>query len=579
VNCHRASRPLATVPASSRGFTLVEVLLSVSLGAVLVISLAHLTVMFGSQVDSVAQEFDTEVEESLGTISDAVRTGWLVESASSSELTVSDALGELTTYKLSDGNLIIEQADGDVGVLLDDVKSVTFDVGTVQRLREGDPLESYGTYYDEAISGDGEDVLIDIEGSPYVKRAESPYFSNVEVPGLVLQDDALALGFTVSEVAPPDVAPVEGVTEQLVSASIDRIVIPIAHLPTFPDLPVHTKRAKSKKVKTKADKGKSKSKKSAKSGGMGGMGDGEGDDELAEGQVLVCHHPPGNPRHGIQLALKSKAATAHLAHGDDHLAPTCYEAAAAGDIEISLYEARGQDDGRPYGSLIGTTTLDAASLPLAEYDWDGVEYFDEDEVTTHAYTKGKQSKKVGKKSPGKKVPTKLGKGKTSKKSKKVKKGKGNKTPSNTIVEFNYTRDPKLRIKAPTLEVPIDLFAMGAEVEPGVPYTVVLRYTGTGFCIVRKVGSPSASFTGVASARDGGSSFGRDAIEVPLTFDGMRSYTQTDDYDVVVRVTTTVERNNGRTLTSSSIVASQLAVPNPWYGQIPGELPELDLEGQ
>ena len=568
---HTLRRP-ATACARNHGFTLMELLVSVTLGAVLVISLAHLTTLFGSQFDRVTEDMDTEVEESLGAVSHAVRLGWLVEKVSDTELQVSDALGDLTTYKLVDGSLIAEKENGDVGVLMDGVASLAFDVGTVQRLREDDPLDTYGTYYEQNISGTPDPVIIAVEGEAYVKKANSPYFNDDDVPGVYMRNDAVALAFTISDVAPPDLSQVEGTDEQLISATLDRIVLPVAHLPALPDLPVATKHPKAAKTKTKNNKSKAKNVKIIED--LLGVGD----DPTKLGKVLICHHPPGNPSHSIQLHLKSKAASAHLAHGD-HASPTCYDHGGIGDLEIELYEARGMDDARPYGMIIGSTSIDSQSLPLVKYDWLGVDFEDPDTGVTEEYTKGKRTKETGKKAPGKKVPTKASKPATPQKSKAVKAQKGNKTPSKTIDQFEYTGDPALQLYPPTVEVPIDLFAMGAELEPGVPYTIVLRYTGIGLCMIRNVGSPSAAVTGVASSRNGEDDFLRDAFEVPLEFDGMRSYTQANDYDVVVRVTTTIERTDGRTLSSSSIVASQIAVTNPWYGQVAGELPALELEGQ
>jgi hypothetical protein len=137
----------------------------------------------------------------------------------------------------------------------------------------------------------------------------------------------------------------------------------------------------------------------------------------------------------------------------------------------------------------------------------------------------------------------------------------------------------LRVDPPDVDLPIDLATMALTILPGVPYTVVMRYTGTGLMSFRAAGATSANFSGVASKPASSGDFTPRAMEIDLTIDGMRTYTQTADYEVVVRVTTTVEMLDGRTLASSSIIASQSVATDPWHGQVPGELPELDLKGQ
>jgi hypothetical protein len=60
---------------------------------------------------------------------------------------------------------------------------------------------------------------------------------------------------------------------------------------------------------------------------------------------------------------------------------------------------------------------------------------------------------------------------------------------------------------------------------------------------------------------------------------MRTYTQTTSTDVISNVTTTITLSSGRTVTGTSLVTSQAMAVDPWYGQVPDELPSLQMMGQ
>jgi hypothetical protein len=68
-----------------------------------------------------------------------------------------------------------------------------------------------------------------------------------------------------------------------------------------------------------------------------------------EGQVLICHVPPGNPGNMHEVCVGLAAVTAHLEEHDDTVPGPC--AGVCGDLETSC--TSGDDCCAPYLCLAG----------------------------------------------------------------------------------------------------------------------------------------------------------------------------------------------------------------------------------
>jgi hypothetical protein len=132
---------------------------------------------------------------------------------------------------------------------------------------------------------------------------------------------------------------------------------------------------------------------------------------------------------------------------------------------------------------------------------------------------------------------------------------------------------------PAVDIPVDLVPMSEVLQPGRGYAVVLRVAGVDFVTVEAFALHSAAGSNVALRADGATTFTPLALAVPFRVEGMRRCTQTTPHDVVSRVTVTITRTSGDTVTGSMVVAAQAAAADAWTGPVPGVLPSLQLSGQ
>ena len=191
--------------APTRGFSLLELLLAVALGALLLTGLANSARVFDECVREVRDEDDHRLEESLVALTDAVRTAWLVERPSATRLDVTDALGRKTVFRQAGSTLTVTRPSGANGVVLSDVASVSFDVGTTRRYVEAPPRTRYESWWSTPAPA-GTPTMLTLHGG-----------------------DALALGFDLGTAAPAAVSAVAGVPEQVLDASLDRLVVALTY--------------------------------------------------------------------------------------------------------------------------------------------------------------------------------------------------------------------------------------------------------------------------------------------------------------------------------------------------------------
>jgi prepilin-type N-terminal cleavage/methylation domain-containing protein len=188
------------------GFTLLEILIAVTIGSVLVTSLASGLQVFGKELEIVRDEPDARLEEVAVQVTERVRDAWWADVPNAQELRVADPQGNVTTYQLVGDELRVTRPSGVQGTLLADVASASFSVDTTQRLREATPVVADGPWFSKP----------------------KPTGPDIEV--LLRPGDELALGFHMDDDAPDAVNTVTGVDEERLNATIDRIALTISFL-------------------------------------------------------------------------------------------------------------------------------------------------------------------------------------------------------------------------------------------------------------------------------------------------------------------------------------------------------------
>ncbi len=191
--------------AAERGFTLIEIMLAATLGALLLIATATTAGMFGTQLKELDSEQDSSLEESLSSIADEIRYAWWAEVPNSTSLTLSDPQGNTTTYAFRKDKLIVVRPNGSQGYLLEGLTSGSFAAETLARYREGTPAVRGGTVWSAALPGGSTPTATILEAT-----------------------DKIAIGFTLASPSPVGASLVPGITEQLVNASPTSFSLPLA---------------------------------------------------------------------------------------------------------------------------------------------------------------------------------------------------------------------------------------------------------------------------------------------------------------------------------------------------------------
>ena len=203
----RSARRSARAGARA-GFTLAELLLAATLGALLLLATATASGTFGRQMSELQEDQGASLEGTLEQVADAVRYAWWVDVPSTRRLVVTDPDGHETSWQFSDGKLLVTRPNGLSGLVLEDLQSASFSAESTKRYREDAPTVRNGTLWSASAP---------LGGTP---------------TALLLEDgDALALGFCPAAAAPINASPVAGVTEQLVQANLGTVAIAMAGVP------------------------------------------------------------------------------------------------------------------------------------------------------------------------------------------------------------------------------------------------------------------------------------------------------------------------------------------------------------
>ncbi len=599
----RAPRPTPRGPragARHAGFTLVELVIATTIGAMLLVAVAEVAQLFGKEVEVVRDESDWRLQESLVRMADDTKRAWYVEVPETDVLQLTDAYGNVTRYEhdADAKTLTVLRPSGATGTVLTGIESFTVDARTIERYREGTTLDTYDTWWvdDTSLGGASEAIPVE-DGLP------------------------LALGFTLDTTAPDWVHTLDGVTEQNELATLERLVLPLAFVPpvaegssssggssgsddsgigtssfagpdasdggdssAFGDCDDGGKGGSSGKGKG-GSSGKGKGSSGCGKGSSGGCGDDSCDDSDCSDdgssggsskKAEICHIPPGNPDNAKTLSVSVNAVAAHLAHGDSEGA--CGTSVAGPDpadsvLYLDLYEAATPGDGRPYGALLGSTSVPASALPSGTWSWVSK---GTSSAATHGGGSGGKGVAVCHIPPGNPSAAHTIHVGASAVSAHVAHG-------DVLGSCDDSLDADstlvLQYDAPLVDVPLDLTPLNGLIQPGRAHTLVLRVAGSGTVVVAGQPVGSDAHTGIASVNVPGGAYSALDLTVPRSLDGMRSASQTVKHDVINGVTLTLQTVDGERSSASAAVASQVAVDNPWLGCVPGEFPGLELAGQ
>ncbi len=192
---HRRLRPAAA-------FTLVELLVASTLGALLMVAAATLAGSFSQSVATLMEDVAPEHETALARMARDVRYAWWTDVPSADRLIVDDHQSRRTVYRIDGTEIIARHPDGEEGVLAEGVGSLSFQAITMQRLREGPQVT--------------ENTII---------AATSPVYADMKA--VVIGDGASqAVGFVIDSVVGE--RSVTSVDEQVVGATIESIALPLA---------------------------------------------------------------------------------------------------------------------------------------------------------------------------------------------------------------------------------------------------------------------------------------------------------------------------------------------------------------
>ncbi len=508
------------------GFTLLELLIGVVASTFILFAMAHGIGLVGEQAEALRAEADQGPQEAVALMTDMARYGWLVEQPADGRLDVVDSSGGRTTFALVDGDLVLTRPSGASGTLLHGVASFDVESDTARRLREAEPVDEFRTWFDRpAVGADSEDLRLET-GLP------------------------VALGFTMPSEVPDTYDAVADVDEHAVVGTLLTLGFSASYVSSVPDDP-------NEPV-------------SGGSGGKGGKGKGS--------KVEICHIPPGNPSNAHTLSVSASAVDAHLAHGDV-LGPcgALPPPTQAAELLVLLYEARAPDDARPVGPVLASQVLVANAIPHGSASWVATEVVDppEDDGTPTTQEEATTAS-------GKVVMCHVPPGNPS--NAHAITISPNAVPAH-LAHGDYfgvcgEHDPAeelytLQIDATPSPISLDLSGLGAVIEPGRAYTLVISMQSEGFILIggESLGSPQNSGVAQASVYDG--DVEAVAVSVPMSLDGMQRITQTVEHAPVSRVAVSVGMASGASASGSANITSQLSVAGLWDGVVAGETEALE----
>jgi len=195
VHVGRSGRRLAA-------FTLVEVLVATTLGAMLLIAVASTSVTLSLSVSQLEADTTNSIDKALARITRDVRYAWWIEVPSPNRLRIADNHGRTTEYFGVGNSLLVRLPDGTEGAVVTGLDGVRFVAEVMDRLRESGGSFSSGTIFQASVPPTATDAIEIKPGS------------------------AFALAFTTPSVGGP--GGVDGVNEVVVSARPNRLDLRLA---------------------------------------------------------------------------------------------------------------------------------------------------------------------------------------------------------------------------------------------------------------------------------------------------------------------------------------------------------------
>ncbi|HZL99250.1 MAG TPA: hypothetical protein VFD43_03270 [Planctomycetota bacterium] len=194
---HRARR-------GQRGFTLAELTLAASLGALLLVSMALATSGLTETVALLEADSSDAYDKALARITRDVRYAWWVDTPSPTQLRVADSANRVTEYYAVGNSLLVRLPSGDEGAVVTGLDSISFAADTMQRLREA--------------------AARTVSGSIYALRAPPTASGALKLN----QGNQLALGLYIRSPAGPGT--VAGIDESLLTYTPTRLDLRIARV-------------------------------------------------------------------------------------------------------------------------------------------------------------------------------------------------------------------------------------------------------------------------------------------------------------------------------------------------------------
>ncbi len=440
------------------GFTLVEILLAMTIGSVIVATLAQTTYVFGQSMTELRGDAGSDLARALEMMARKVRTAWLVENRFANQLITFDALGRRTTFALDGQELEVTQPTGASGILLTRVAKVSFDFETVRRLREATPLTVVGRWSNSSPGGPPSSFRVQQKGD----------------------DTEFGFGLQVPSSRPGEVGQaVPDVEEQLIDARVQQLVLTLSDVDTTDYANLVPQPCN------------------------------HGHCHFGEtGSHWYCHTPgdPGDAcwkrghQHPAQCGVVGSGAGTIV--GDAVYVP------GGGAVRIDLHQALRPGSGIPTGAPLARTSLAKGITP------DG-----------GAFTLTNCS---------------------------------GITPNHP----------------PNTKVPIDLTAFAPiQILPGDGYSLVFKMANGGNMLAIR-NSPSGSVNPTVALKRDGLDWEEVSYDLPYAVVGTRTYTQTEEHQVVSSVTITIELATGESMSATAAVIGQVEAEDPWLGAVFGELPTL-----
>jgi prepilin-type N-terminal cleavage/methylation domain-containing protein len=150
--------------ASRAGFTLVEVMLAATMGALLLAAAASSSGTFAETVAHLDAGNTDKYESALARIDRDVRYAWSVSVPDRSQLLVTGPDGLLTQYHLVGSDLIVTRPDGSSGALLSGLTTFGFNADSQQRLRSGASTTVSGVIGSLSAPGGTSAALMQLSG-------------------------------------------------------------------------------------------------------------------------------------------------------------------------------------------------------------------------------------------------------------------------------------------------------------------------------------------------------------------------------------------------------------------------------